>query len=147
MKHFLRITFLSLLALAFSSCFFAGSPPKRTLGHVFQDSGGFHIMTLLETGSDACGTARTIGANDADRPLLVSSGEFDRMWSTLENVDLARYKMAQKDSDRFNAADNYVISKGLMRRGGTETYVVPHSEASPALKEWIGEFRSKAVSE
>jgi len=147
MKHLLRITLFSLLALAFSSCIFTGSSPKRTLGHVYQDSRGFHIMTLFESGSDARGTARTIGLNDADRPLLVSTAEFERMWSTLEAIDLSRYKLAKKDEDRFNAADNYVITKGFMRKGGTETYVVPHSEATPALTNWVVAFRSKAKSE
>ncbi|GAA5119628.1 hypothetical protein JIN84_21450 [Luteolibacter yonseiensis] len=148
MKRSLRITILFLLAFALSGCIFGGgsSSNRRTLGHVYQDSDGFHIMTLVESGATVSGTARTIGKNDADRPLLVSIGEFDRMWSRLDEQALASYKSG-KDAGRFNAADNYVISKGHMRKGGTATYVVPHSEASPELRQWVGEFRTKARTE
>lgn len=143
MKHFLRITILSLLALLFSSCLFSGLPPQRTLGHVYQDSEGFHILTLIESGTGVNGTARIVDKNDSDRPLLVSVGEFDRMWSTFDKEALASYKRP-KDAGRFNAADNYVITIGYVRKGGTDTYVIPHSEAHASLKRWVDEFRSKS---
>jgi hypothetical protein len=147
MKHLFRITLLTLLALAFSNCILGGgaSSKRRTLGHVYQDAEGFHILTLFETDSGVNGVARIVGKSE-DRPLLVSIAQFDQMWSSFDEEGLASYKVA-KDAGRFNAADNYVITMGHLRKGTTQTYVIPHSEAPPALIDWVVAFRSKARSE
>lgn len=143
MKHFFRITILILLAFAFTSCVFSsGSAKKRTLGHVYQDADGFHILSLFETETGVNGNARIVGKNE-DRPLLVTVAQFDQMWSSFDEEGLASYKVA-KDAGRFNAADNYVITMGHARKGDTETYVVPLAEAPPSLRVWVGEFRAKA---
>lgn len=143
MKHFLRITLLFLLAFAFTSCIFGGgaASKRRTLGHVYQDAEGFHILTLFETGSGVSGTARIIGKNE-DRPLLVTIAQFDQMWASFDEEGLASYKV--KDAGRFNAADNYVITMGHQKKGTTQTYVIPHAEAPASLTAWVDEFRAKA---
>lgn len=145
MKSVLPALLLGALTACFASCATpGGGGGTRALNHTYQDSRGLTVISLFDMGTEARGSAQTIGNGSPTRTLVLTRGEFEQLWGRLDESKLASFAARDRDAG-FDARNNYVIAKGTMP-GGTTTYVIPKSRASAAVQAWVKSFRAKTGS-
>jgi len=133
-----------LLFLVFSGHAFAETIDGRTLGLTTQDKNGFHMVLVVVNGKAASSSVLSVASDKPARKIHAnySSERFEKLWSSVNTLDLSPYKLSKETKD-LGPADNYIVTIGFGGRMDdlvSMTYLIPKCKASPEIMAFINKL-------